>query len=205
MICLTCGTESGDAVRFCTRCGSQLAVTPVNYPPPPSIPWAPPPGMYNYLPQVSAPRYANFFARFFALLIDEVLACAFAGAVYGVVAVFGYLLAAIGIMARSGGGFVSGLLFWIIGIPLALLAYILYFVKLETSANQATFGKRMLGLRITNMTGGTITAGQSLGRLLVKSLISDFFLCIGFFMAAFTERKQALHDLAASTLVIEAR
>jgi uncharacterized RDD family membrane protein YckC len=156
-------------------------------------------------PGVQAPpRYPNFFARFFAFLIDEIFAGALVGAVAGAFTLIAYLMAAAGILTNNGGtGIFGGFLFWLLGFPAAIAAYISYFVVQETGVNQATLGKRILNMKITNMTGGAITVGQSLGRLLLKHFLSDLIFFVGFIMAAFTERKQALHDLAAGTLVVE--
>jgi uncharacterized RDD family membrane protein YckC len=58
-------------------------------------------------------------------------------------------------------------------------------------------------MKVTNLAGEQISIGQSLGRLVMKNLFSSLFLGIGFLMALFTARKQALHDLAAGTLVVQ--
>ena len=54
---------------------------------------------------------------------------------------------------------------------------------------------------MTNTHGHRISFLQSLGRNLAK-MLSTMILLIGFIMAAFTGKKQALHDMLASTLVI---
>jgi uncharacterized RDD family membrane protein YckC len=179
-------------------------------PPQPAPVYAPPayaPPAYAAPPQpqyaaAPASNYAPFLARFFALLIDEFLAGAAGTAVASFVIGVGTLLAVAGSQARSSTAAAGGGLLWLIGVPLGLLVYVLYFVKQETGSSQATVGKRLLGIRITNMNGGTISTGQSLGRLLIKNSFSGLFLGIGFLMAAFTERKQALHDFVSSTLVV---
>jgi uncharacterized RDD family membrane protein YckC len=181
-------------------------------PAPPQRPSAAPPlyqGGYSapsqsqlYFAPVIAQNYAPFFTRFFAFWIDEVLAGATGAAVIGLFAGLGSAMSLLGMGTNSTGASLSGSLLWMVGLPLGILAYVLYFVKQETSLSQATVGKRMLGIRITNMSGGTIATGQSLGRLLVKNSFSGLLFSIGFLVAAFTERKQALHDLVASTLVV---
>jgi uncharacterized RDD family membrane protein YckC len=77
----------------------------------------------------------------------------------------------------------------------------LYFAALESSAWQGTVGKRALGLRVTDLEGRRIGFGRASGRFLAK-IPSAAILLIGFIMAAFTEKKQALHDKMAGTLVI---
>jgi uncharacterized RDD family membrane protein YckC len=57
-----------------------------------------------------------------------------------------------------------------------------------------------LGLVVTDLDGQRISFGKASGRHFGK-IISSLILCIGFIMAGFTERKQALHDIMAGTLV----
>jgi uncharacterized RDD family membrane protein YckC len=85
-------------------------------------------------------------------------------------------------------------------IGLALLEW-LYFAGFESSAWQGTPGKRALGLKVTDLAGRRISFGRATGRFFAK-IISTAILLIGFIMAAFTERRPALHDRIAGTLVI---
>ena len=70
-----------------------------------------------------------------------------------------------------------------------------------SSEKQATVGKMVLGMVVTDVNGGRISFGRATGRHFAKWL-SALILGIGFLMAAFTERKQALHDMIADTLVV---
>jgi uncharacterized RDD family membrane protein YckC len=76
-----------------------------------------------------------------------------------------------------------------------------YEALMLSSVKQATLGKIALGLIVTDMNGNKITFGRATGRHFAK-YVSGFILFIGFIMAAFTERKQALHDMMAQTLVV---
>lgn len=78
----------------------------------------------------------------------------------------------------------------------------LYHAWMESSSWQATLGKRLVGLRVTDMEGNRISFGRATGRYFGK-LLSGFICSIGYIMAAFTEKKQALHDIMASTLVLQ--
>ena len=78
----------------------------------------------------------------------------------------------------------------------------LYFAYFESSANQATPGKMALGLKVTDLEGHRITFMNATGRYFSK-IISGIILLIGYIMAAFTEKKQALHDIIAKTLVLK--
>ncbi len=117
--------------------------------------------------------YAGFWLRFVAYLID-----------FFVVFAFQVALAIIplgGIAALAAG--------W------------LYFAIMESSDHQATLGKMALGLVVTDLQGRQITFGRATGRYFGK-ILSAFIFCIGFMMAGFTERKQALHDMLAGALVV---
>jgi uncharacterized RDD family membrane protein YckC len=78
----------------------------------------------------------------------------------------------------------------------------LYFALMESSAKQATVGKMALGIIVTDEDGRRIGFGRATGRYFAK-ILSALILGIGFLMAGFTERKQALHDMVASCLVIK--
>ena len=78
-----------------------------------------------------------------------------------------------------------------------------YFVAFEASSWQGTPGKRALGLIVTDMDGNRISVLRAVGRYFAK-ILSALILLIGFIMVAFTERKQGLHDIICSTLVLKA-
>jgi uncharacterized RDD family membrane protein YckC len=78
----------------------------------------------------------------------------------------------------------------------------LYYALMESSAKQATLGKMAIGIVVTDLDGHRISFGRATGRYFGK-ILSGLILGIGFLMAAFTEKKQALHDILASTLVVK--
>jgi len=75
----------------------------------------------------------------------------------------------------------------------------LYTALQESSASQATLGKRLLDLRVIGLDGRRVSFARASGRFF-GSLIPSFG--IGYCMALFTRRKQALHDLIANCLVV---
>ncbi len=86
----------------------------------------------------------------------------------------------------------------------SLLLAIAYFTLLESSRWQATLGKRVCRLRVTDLSGRRIGIGRALGRYLGK-FVSALLLGIGFLMVGWTRRSQGLHDLMADTLVMRLR
>jgi uncharacterized RDD family membrane protein YckC len=83
----------------------------------------------------------------------------------------------------------------------SVLLYWLYFSLFESSRWMATPGKKLLGIKVTDLSGNRISFGRATGRYFAK-FFSAIILGIGYLMAAFTSKKQALHDIIADTLVI---
>ena len=77
----------------------------------------------------------------------------------------------------------------------------LYFALMESSSKQATLGKMALGIIVTDLNGNRLSFGRATGRYFGK-IISGAILMIGYIMAGFTEKKQALHDIIAGCLVV---
>lgn len=106
-----------------------------------------------------------------------------------------------------GLGFVIVLVIFNIPVPqivsdvAPLIFFWLYFSLMESSEKQATVGKRILGIRVTDINGGRISFLRATGRTFGK-FISMIIVGIGFLMVAFTKRKQGLHDMIAKTLVV---
>lgn len=85
------------------------------------------------------------------------------------------------------------LLFSYIILPIFSLAYSIYF---EQSEKQATIGKQVVDIKVTDTDGNRLSWGKAIVRNLLKYIVT-----IGSVVAIFTDKKQALHDMAASTIV----
>lgn len=85
--------------------------------------------------------------------------------------------------------------------PVAILATWLYFAVLESSSWQATLGKKLLGLYVTDIKGQRLSLSRATGRTFAKFL-SSMTAGIGYLLCGFTEKKQALHDMVAGCLVL---
>ena len=91
--------------------------------------------------------------------------------------------------------------------PASLITFVvawLYFALCESSSWQATLGKMALSIRVTDLHGARISLPRALGRYPAK-MLSAIILLFGFMMAGWTQRKQALHDMIAGTLVLNGR
>ncbi len=80
------------------------------------------------------------------------------------------------------------------------LINLLYYAAMESSSRQATLGKLAVGIKVGDANGDQITFTHALGRNLAK-LISAFILFIGYMMAGWDAKCQALHDKIANTYV----
>jgi len=76
-----------------------------------------------------------------------------------------------------------------------------YYVLFESSPARGTLGKIALNLFVGDVHGDPISYRRAAFRYLFK-IFSTLLLGLGWFMAAFTPRKQALHDVMAGTLVL---
>ncbi len=88
-------------------------------------------------------------------------------------------------------------LFW--SIPLITLW--LYCAPAESSPAQATFGKRILGLRVVGADGNSLPLGRATLRVAGRAC-SILTLGIGFAMCAWTRNRQCLHDFVARNVVV---
>lgn len=151
--------------------------------------------------------YAGFWLRVLAYLIDALILGVFAVPILigaAMVMGIGGILARI---PRNGDPFSEGmppifLLFIWLCLLLGLAGTWLYYALLESSEWQGTAGKKALGLIVTDMAGQRVSFARASGRHFGKIVTSFIPLGIGYAMAGFTERRQALHDMLASCLVL---
>lgn len=132
-------------------------------------------------------QYAGFWVRFWASAIDSII--------WTPLLLLVYLKFTFDAVLMGAGGSLSFLYF-----ILSVLTPWLYCALFEAGKWQATPGKRMLGVYVTDMNGERISFGRASARYFSK-FISSFFLFIGYIIAGLTQNKQALHDMIASTLV----
>ena len=158
-------------------------------------------------------RYAPFLKRFVAFLIDTFLSIVVARVllvplemVTGRYFHFGEPFAHWGMLGEIFRSF--PIPHWLTGDSEQLMGsamfaiFILYFSVFESSWRQATPGKMMFGIFVTDESGRRLSFGRALGRTLSK-LLSQACCFLGYVLALFTSRRQALHDLIANTLVLE--
>lgn len=127
--------------------------------------------------------YIGFWRRFLAVVVDSIIL-----------------------------GLITNILWWVIldkfinlqtFYGLIVLIGVLYSVWFESSTYQATPGKMAIGAKVVGYNGQRISFGLAFLRYVGK-IISTLIIFIGYFMVAFTAKKQGLHDYLAKTLVIKA-
>jgi uncharacterized RDD family membrane protein YckC len=84
---------------------------------------------------------------------------------------------------------------------ISFLLYMAYATVMESSPNQATLGKRALGLSVGDYSGQRLSLKASFIRNFGK-LISLSILGLGFLWILFNKERQGWHDKMAKTLVV---
>lgn len=149
-------------------------------------------------------NYAGFGARFVAALID--------GIILGVVnaLIMTPLLGqtfSMAMDAQQGGVSEFDVMAWITTFIISnvaiMLAGWLYYAIMESNSYQGTLGKKLLNIKVTDLQGGRVSFGRATGRYFGKILSAMIFM-VGYLMAAFTEKKQGLHDMISGCLVVKA-
>ena len=207
MYCSKCGSEISSTTAFCSTCGQAVSsfvpalpsLSPVLPSPPAPVVLA----SANY----GGVEYAGFWLRFVAYLIDGLVS----GAAFLILLVPLFILTGAGsalskigsgenisddVAAFMGIGFILGF------FGIILVVSWLYYALSESSSWQATLGKKILNLKVTDMSGQPISFGRASGRYFAKIITGMIPLMIGYIMAGFTEKKQAIHDMIANCLVL---
>jgi uncharacterized RDD family membrane protein YckC len=181
MFCTNCGVALYEGAAFCSACGQPVSG-----------------GMPQALPRKVA--YAGFWLRAVAAIIDS-LVLAIPTFVIVVFAV-----AFLGVQLPPPEAIENGALppmrFFLPMEGAFVTVHWLYFALMESSGWQGTLGKRALGIGVADMQGKRVSFGRASGRFFGK-IISGLTLFVGYVLAGFTERKQALHDILANCIVVK--
>lgn len=162
-----------------------------------------PDAIANGIPMLPSHRgqprlYAGFWRRLVALLVDAVV---FSALHWTAVLCSGIWLMVPLTLLGGGHGPAAAELVDIALQPFGIVVVWLYFAVCESSRWQATIGKLALGLQVTDEYGCRIGFARATGRYFGK-FVSVFSLGVGFLLAGWTGRKQALHDGMAGCCVV---
>ncbi len=178
-ICVQCGAKPKSGDKFCQNCGAETG---------PSAEICTKCGVRSKPAMVMTQEiFAGFWRRFGAAIID--------GIILGIAETIIFRRSAFRTFAFAPWVFFKSYV-W------TMVFGWLYYALMESSVKQATWGKMLIGIKVTDLEGNRISFGKATARHFSK-IISGLILCIGYIMAGFTEKKQALHDIIAGTLVVK--
>lgn len=179
--CHSCGGQIAGDESFCGRCGAAVGV-PI-----------------QVVEATLDLPYAGFWPRVAAALIDTVIVLTTV-----IVAALVMALIAAGLVADASEETLTAVL-TVVVLVLLFVGSWLYTALYESSAKQATPGKRALGLIVTDDQGARISFARATARYFSEAFLTGNTLLIGYVLVAFTDKKKSLHDLICSTLVLRRR
>ncbi len=166
------------------------------------------------MPPSQGVKYAGFWRRFVAYIIDNFIV----GVLQQIVILpFFIIMGGFGMIfndkiffedysySEFPEDFALAAAFIGVILSMALFSIVLqwlYFSIMESSKYQGTLGKIALNIKVTDYQGERISFLRATGRYFSK-IISALIFMIGYIMAGFTAKKQALHDIIAETYVIK--
>ncbi len=211
MTCARCGALIPVGDRFCSNCGAPVQLAPQPQPParpqpavsqpqvwPQMQPW-PQAAQVSYPPAV---RYAGFWRRFAAALVDGLVV----GPLWFVLSgLYDFAAAALleGTAFAPDGAALERAL-WLSGAGRWLLLALVvfgYFVLMESTTRGASLGKMLLRIRVALPDGTRTGLVRSLARTALKP-VSALPLMLGYLIAGWNRKKQALHDLLSGCVVV---
>lgn len=148
--------------------------------------------LLGFIYQKTAPQYfAAFDQRLLATVIDHFI-------IFGIYSIV-ILLSFIFIEGKD-----QRIMAYLVPFPSIFVIKLIYGSIAEASKTQATIGKKILNIKVTNLEGSQISFGRSLARNFSKvlSVIPVFF---GYLYSFLNRKNQCWHDIAADCLVIKDR
>lgn len=143
-------------------------------------------------------RYADWWPRVGAALLDGIF-LGLMGCIPGLIIGLGFaVLAGNDPDAQAAASLAAQLCSQLLSLVISAT----YYVTLESSLKQGTWGKQIVGIKVTDMNGNRLTAGRALGRWAAK-FITGCTCGIGLLMPLFTEKRQTLHDMIAGCLALK--
>ena len=148
--------------------------------------------LFGFKHQQTAPQYfASFDQRLLASVIDYFFLVL--GYVIFILVIFIFI-------AEKAERILIGISL----LPLIPIAKFVYSSFAEASAKQATIGKRLLDIKVTDLMGQRVALSVSFGRNLAK-VVSVFPLFFGYLYSFLNKKQQCWHDIIANTLVVKQR
>lgn len=141
--------------------------------------------------------YGGFWARLAAYFIDRLVVGV---GMFILIMPLGFLLGVYSSDSSLEEG-ILGVVFVLLVIVIMLLSNFGYFVYM-TYKYQSTLGKMAVGIKVLNDNGKKPTLSEVMMREVLGKIVSYLTMKIGYLIAAFTDKKQALHDMIGKTIVV---
>jgi uncharacterized RDD family membrane protein YckC len=189
MYCSECGAQISPGTRACSNCAAAAGNLPVASPTPMASVTIPAGSRDDIV-------HTGLMPRLVALLMDKLIIA------ISLIVLVWLADSRLGVFTKVPDRFHP---LWQVGELCAVLWWVvapLYFAGMESSPLQATIGKRVLGIKVTDASGQRIGFGLGFRRWIAAAL-SYMTLCVGFLMVGFNRRKRALHDVIADTFVVD--
>jgi uncharacterized RDD family membrane protein YckC len=159
-------------------------------------------GAYGYVAGGEVVQ-AGFLKRLAAATIDNLVILVVVMMALAIAAVLG--MGVTSLFSGDPTGMGVGVIFLVYVLP--IVGQFVYFTWMHASPYQATLGKMAVGIKVVDTDGERISTARSLGRFAGRFFFY-LFSCgltdlVSAFTSGLTDRKQALHDMAASTLVVD--
>ncbi len=204
MFCPKCGKETDASGKFCQWCGSDIdAVAP-------KAVMKTEPDEEDEDETSLAGNYAGLGRRFLAFIVDWIflfifiaVAATFFNLVQGLKYLYYLVVQRAPMWSLTESGTTDAAMIPIIasvGVLFVIIPW-LYFAGFECSRGQATPGKTLLRMAVTDWDGNRISFARATLRHFVK-IISALILFIGFIMIGLTKKRQGLHDIVSGCLVL---
>jgi uncharacterized RDD family membrane protein YckC len=201
MFCPKCGKETDASGKFCQWCGADIAIAPA-----PATPVraseedeGPDIGVYAGLGR----RLIAFVIDALILLFLDLIAAALLGLIRGIQNLYFYLIQHIPMDQLTTEGSTPAFISSVVAAYGVLLIVIpwLYFAGFESSKSQATPGKLLMRIVVTDLSGNKPTFARVTLRHFAK-FVSALVILIGFLMIGLTKKRQGLHDKIAGCLLL---
>jgi len=169
-----------------------------NVPPPPPEPSAwdsPAAGAAGPRPGQGQWDYATWGQRALAALLDGLLAFVAVIAVFIVAGLAGWIF---GVVNDTLGGLIGGL----VGIA-GYLGVVIVLILTEAGPYGQTPGKHIIGIRVLDTSGATLSKGLAVGRYFAK-IISGLPCYVGYLWPLWDAEKRTFHDMIVNTRVVQA-
>ena len=198
MFCPKCGKETDASGKYCQWCGADIESLPAAPAISPEEDEAPDVGVYAGLGR----RFIAFIVDIILIILIGSVVITFFSLVNGIKYAY-FMATGVHYSALTEAQSLDAALGPIVasfGMILIVIPW-LYFAGFESSRSQATPGKVLMHLIVTDLAGTKPTFARTTLRFFGK-YISALIIFIGFLMIAFTKKRQGLHDKIAGSLVL---